>query len=376
MKKAILLLQISLCFFACKKTEVVEQQVSSSSDLIEYAKGLQIEKYDGFYVMHVTTPWPNAEKGFQYVLAKSIDLVPDSLKNVSYIQIPIQKIIPTSTTHISSIVLLNEENSTVAFPHLDYISSPKVRSLIDEGKIKEVADKDEVNFELTLDLDPDVVVAHSMQANNPKFDQLEKAGIPIIYNGDWVEQTPLGKAEWIKFFGVLYDRYDESKIFFDQVVKEYNTTKELIANVIHEPTVMSGAIYQDIWYAPQGESWMAQFIKDAKGNYLWANASGTGSLSLSFEEVFEKAQNATYWIGPGQFESFVDLQNANKHYTEFSAFQNKKVYSYAIKKGAKGGSIFYEDAPNRPDLILKDLVYILHPEVLKNYQPNFIQALQ
>ena len=121
---------------------------------------------------------------------------------------------------------------------------------------------------------------------------------------------------------------------------------------------------------------MAQFINDAGGIYLWSNSKGTGSLSLSFETVFEKAMNADVWIGPGEFYTFEQMIAANKHYGNFKSFKNKKIYSYSIKKGPTGGLIFYEDASNRPDLVLKDLISIFHPEVLPDYQPAFIEVLK
>lgn len=376
MKKVFFLLFLSFAIVSCKKESFDKTSTSSGENLITYAKGLQIKKYDEVYVMQVIAPWPEAKESFTYVLAKSPNLVPDSLQKIPFIQIPIQRIIPTSTTHISSIVSLQEEKTVVGFPHLEYISSEKIRSQIELGKIVELAEKESVNFELTLDLSPDLIVAHSIQGNNPKYDQLQKAGIPLMYNGDWMEQNPLGKAEWIKFFGVLYDKYDKAASDFENVVKEYEKTKALVSEIKQLPTVMSGAIYMDVWYAPQGDSWMAQFIKDAKGKYIWADSQGAGSLSLSFEEVFEKASEADVWIGPGQFSTYKELDLGNRHYQKFKPFLDRKIFSYSTKKGPMGGIVFYEDAPNRPDLILKDLVYILHPEVLKNYQPTFIEALQ
>src|SRR5690606_22968245 len=145
-----------------------------------------------------------------------------------------------------------------------------------------------------------------------KFNQFEKAGIPVIYNADWVETTPLGKAEWIKFFGVLFDKQQEATNFFNKVVKDYTDAKNTVAEQGKKPTVISGSIFQDVWYVPQGSSWMAQFINDAGGNYLWSDSEGTGSLSLSFETVFEKGMNADFWIGPGEFISFNQMKMAHK----------------------------------------------------------------
>ena len=135
-------------------------------------------------------------------------------------------------------------------------------------------------------------------------------------------------------------------------------------------------MYQDQWYVPQGESWASLFLKDAKANYLWSDTKGTGGLPLPFEVVLEKAQKADFWIAPGDFSSLQQLADSNPHYTEFEAFKNKKVYSYALNKGAKGGIVFFEWSPTRPDWVLKDLIKILHPELLPNYTTHFYQQLQ
>ena len=103
---------------------------------------------------------------------------------------------------------------------------------------------------------------------------------------------------------------------------------------------------------------------------------GTGSISLSFEEVYEKAKEADFWIGPGQFTSLYELAITNSHFTQFKAFKTKNIYSFSTKKGKTGGVIYYELAPNRPDLVLKDLVKILHPELLPNYQLYFFEQLK
>ena len=129
-------------------------------------------------------------------------------------------------------------------------------------------------------------------------------------------------------------------------------------------------------YAPQGQSWASLFLKDAQSNYLWATTKGTGSLSLPFENVLEKAQDAEFWIAPGDFTSLKQMSDSNPHYKEFASFKNKKVYSYALNKGAKGGILYFEWSPTRPDLVLKDLITIFHLELLPNHKLFFFQKLK
>lgn len=373
LSKYILFTAFFICLSCKKNTETTTVKVKNS---IEFANGLEIHNYDGFTVMKITKPWPDATKTYTYICAKSNENLPDSLYKYTFIQIPVSNLVATSTTHIPSLVALNETDKLIGFPHLEYISSEIVRKSIDLGHVKELSDNESLNFEKTIDLQPQVIIGLSMDSETSKFNQFEKAGIPVIYNADWVETSPLGKAEWIKFFGVLFNKQEQATGYFNNIVKEYEDAKKQVERQQSKPTVLSGSVFQDVWYMPQGGSWMAQFINDAGGNYLWNDTQGTGSLSLSFETVFEKAMDVDFWIGPGEFNSFDQMLAANKHYGQFKAFQQKQVYSYSMKKGATGGLIFYEEASNRPDLVLKDLISIFHPNALPDYQPTFIEPLK
>lgn len=277
----------------------------------------------------------------------------------------------TSTTHIPSLEMLGVDHTLTGFPNLDYISSEQTRKRIEAGHIKELGQNESINTEVAIDLNPDAVIGFGVDGQNTSLNSLEKAGIPVLYNGDWVEKNPLGKAEWIKFFGALYGKSKEADSIFKSIETGYLDTKKMAQKVTDRPTVLSGAMYKDVWYLPHGESWPAKLIEDAGGDYLWKDTQGTGSIALNIESVLDKGQNAHYWIAPGQFGSYSKLEEANPAYAQFDAFKNKKAYTFTSKKGATGGLLYYELAPNRPDLVLKDLVYYLHPELMPNYQPYF-----
>lgn len=349
---------------------------SETKNSVQYAKGLEIYKYEGYTVVKVSNPWPEAKKGFTYILHKKDVAVPDSLKNYAQIQVPIKSIVVTSTTHIPSLEMLGVESTLLGFPNTDYVSSEKTRALIDAKKVKEIGTNQSLNTEVLIDLAPDVIVGFSIDNNNKAYSNLEKNGQKIIYNGDWTEQTPLGKAEWIKFFGALYGMDEQADAKFNTIEKDYNDALALAKKTTTKPTVFSGAIYQEQWYLPGGKSWASLFIKDANATYLWADTPETGSLSLSFETVLEKAENADFWIGPAQFTTLKEMTDDNPNYKFFKTYKNKNVYSFSSKKGKTGGILYYELAPNRPDLILKDLIKIMHPEVLPDYELFFFEKLK
>lgn len=359
----------------CKK-QVETPTVLSAKNTIQHAKGFTLINYDGYSVVRVIQPWPKANNDFTYVLKKENGVIPDSLLHNPIISIPIQKIVVTSTTHIPSLEMLDVEETLVGFPNLDYISSDKVRSRIEAKKIKELGANQSLNTEVLIDLQPDVIIGFGIDNNNPTLDNLQKSGLKVMLNGDWNEETPLGKAEWIKFFGALYDKQEVANELFSKIEKDYLKTIEIAKIATSKPTVLVGDMYEDKWNLPNGTSWGSQLLAQANTNYLWKETEGTGSLSLSFETVFEKAKTAEFWITSGQFKSLQEMTDANPHYNQFNAFQNENVYSFVRKKGKTGGVLYYELAPNRPDLVLKDLVKIFHPELLQGYELFFFEKLK
>ena len=374
-KNTVFFFLLLLLFVQCKKEN--QQEIKSGiKNEISDAKGLEIYKYEGYSIVKITKPWPGSTENFTYVLQEKNGIIPVSLKQFTIIPIPLKSIVVTSTTHIPALEMLGVENTLVGFPNTDYISSEKTRKLIDSGKIREVGTNETLNTEVLIDMAPDLIVSFGLNNNNPTIENLQKSGLKVIYNGDWTEQSPLGKAEWIKFFGALYGLDTKANSIFSEIEKEYTATLALAKKAMAKPTVMCGAMYQDQWYVPQGESWAALFMKDAQANYLWADSKGTGSLSLPFETVLDKAQNADYWIAPGDFSSLKEMNESNPHYKEFTAFKNKKVYSYSAKKGARGGILYFELSPTRPDWVLKDLIKILHPELLADHELFFFQKLK
>lgn len=372
----ICLIFISFFFIQCNKKEDSNSKIKNNN-IVKYASGFSIEKHEGYTIIEVTNPWPNASKKFKYILKnKNSQIHEKSFDNAIIINVPVKKIVVTSTTHIPSLEMLGVENSLIGFPKLDYISSEKIRKLIHQNKITELGNNQSLNTEKLLYLNPDVIIGYGLDNSNPVLSNLEKNGLKVMIDGDWNEQNPLGKAEWIKFFGAIYGKLDKAEEIFSKIEKEYFKTLNLLSKTTKKPTVLAGDIFEDKWFLPQGKSWAATFLKDAKGNYLWSKTTGTGSLGLSFETVLEQGKNADIWITSGQFSTLEEMIHSNPHYNQFKAFKNKNVYSFNSKKGEKGGILYYELAPNRPDIVIKDIVKILHPNLLKNYKPYFFEKLK
>jgi len=366
---------ILVCFtfliilFSCQFEKIKSDNKNEENTKINFAKGFQIEDQNEIQKIIIKSPYQNSEEVFEYLLSRNKNLKKE-------LRIPISRIVVTSTTHIPMIELLNEENSIVGFPNVSYISSQKTRQRVEHGFIKEIGKENLLNTEVLLNLQPDLVLGYSVSTADKSLEIIKKSGIPVIYNGDWLEETPLGRAEWIRFFGVLYDKQKMADSIFKTIETAYLEVKQLALKTSEKPTILSGAVMsKDIWNLPAGESFVAQFLADANLDYLWKNSKGKGSLSLSFESVFERAKEADFWIAPGHFSSKTEMLEHNKLYAEFKAFKKDNIYTSTLKKGKTGGVIYYELATTRPDLVLKDLIKIAHPELLPNYELTFFEKM-
>ena len=265
---------------SCKKEILKVDKNVKSKSTIKYAKGFDIVYENGVKKLIINSAYQNSNEIFEYYIKNKSDKKTPQLNTIFT---PVKRIVVTSTTHIPMVELLNEETSIVGFPYSKYISSEKTRALIDNGIIKEIGKENSLNTEILLDLKPQLVVGYSVSSANKSLTTIKKAGIDVIYNGDWLEQTPLGRAEWIKFFGVLFDKEKQADSIFNVIEANYLDAVTLAEKSDKKATILSGAIMsKDIWNLPAGESFVARFLNDANVNYLWKDSKGKGSLSLSF----------------------------------------------------------------------------------------------
>jgi len=382
MKTWYFLLILSFFLTGCRETP--ESQKVATEEIREtwtpkYARGFTAAyTADGVVYLTIKNPWPDAKRDFRYALVpreKLSEFTPGVEGLDGIVGTPVKRMVLTSTTHVPALETLGMEDRLVGFPGLDYISSPKTRKRIETGAVRELGANEQLNTERVLSLDPDLIVGFGVSGVPSSYQALEASGVPVVYNGDWMEEAPLGKAEWILFFGFLLGEEKAAQTAFETVERAYLEAKALAADATETPTVLSGALYRDVWYLPGGDSWAAGFIRDANARYLWADTPGNGSLSLSLESVLEKGAGADFWIAPSQFTSYTEMSRSNQHYGQFRAFRNKNIYTYALAKGAGGGMLYYERGPGRPDLILKDLIYWLHPGLLPGYTPVFFKPL-
>lgn len=342
-----------------------------------YATGFEIFQGKDFWEIQVTQGYTGAEKTFRYLVLEENSQAEKSGFD-AVVQLPISKVVLTSTTHIPHLDLLNSSEKLIGFPQTDLVSSARTRKLIDSGKVTDLGSGPSANTEVVIDLQPDWMMISTLGEDLRYLDLFAQAEIPALINGEYVEQNPLGRAEWIKFTGILLGKYEESVAVFEEIEKAYLAAKKLTKELpqSEKPTVLSGVMYQDIWYAPAADSWGARILENAGGTYIFADQSGTGSIQLNYEFVLDRGLETDFWIGSADFADLKAMGNGEPRYQAFTPWKNGQVYTYTAKKGATGGLEYFELGYVRPDLILKDLIKILHPELLPNYELYFYQKLE
>jgi iron complex transport system substrate-binding protein len=367
-----------ITLIGCSSKE--EKQNVTASDAsktrIQYAEGFTVRYLGNIKHVEVTKPFQGATSGYKYLLVPKGEAIPEHGNDVRVIRIPLTSIVCTSTTHIPLLDYLDESEKLVGFPTTDYISSEKTRRLVDAGKVKDLGIDKGINLEQLAVLKPDMIMGYTMNSDYGQFKKIEELGIPAVINAEYLEKHPLGRAEWIKFVALFFDKEKEADSVFTFIEKSYLDTKALVSQISNRPTVLCGVVYGDAWFMPGGKNYAAALLKDAACAYLWESDSTSGFLELGFESVYEKAHNADRWIGVGSYKTLKEIEAADQRYTRFKPYKDKEVYTSNARVGAKGGSEFLELGYLRPDIILKDLVRIAHPEVIQDHTLFFHQKLE
>ncbi len=362
---------------ACVETFDADTAYFPDTVEVEYADGFSIEYHGNYKVVTVNTPWQGASEPYIYVLVQCGTPVPEGYEGEQIIEVPATSAISMSTTYIASFVELGLVDRVVAVDEGDFIFNPEVLTRFNAGDIIEIGSGSTVNVEQTLALEPDVIFTFATgSVDYDTHPVLLEAGLNVVLNSDYLESQPLGRAEWVKFIAAFFNAEAEANAIFDEVESSYHELSEVAAEAESRPTVLANAMFGDTWYVSGGGSYAAQLIADAGGDYVWADDASTGSLPLSFEEVVDRALDANIWLNPNFWFTLADGLAEDERYAEFAAFENGQVYNNNARVTDFGGNDFGETGVLHPELILGDLIYIFHPDLLPDHELFFYQQLQ
>jgi iron complex transport system substrate-binding protein len=359
---------------------VVGSVVSTTlfADEPSYATGFSFQQFSGYTVVTVKTPWQGAgpADARRYVLHRRGTPAPRGYNDATMVEVPVQRVVTMSTTFLPHVEMLDELETLVGHDSLAWIYSPAVRGRAAGGEITEIGSGTMVDVELALQLKPDVIFVNSYGGDWDAHPALERAGLPTVISGDWVEQSPLGRAEWLIFTGLFYGKLDEARETFARIETEYLELKTLATSVSRKPSVLINAPYQGTWSIAGGDSYAAQFIRDAGADYVWSRDTTAGALFLDFETVFAEAGDADIWINPGVWSSLSDGLAEDARFARFRAFEDGSVFNNNRRVSATGGIDYFESGAANPQVVLRDLVSLFHPELLPGYEPFYYQKLE
>jgi len=344
---------------------------------LQDATGWTIEYFNNYKLITVLNPWRDADVQFRYALVQCGTPAPPDVGDAQVIEVPVRSIITMSTTQLPHLKELDLLDYLIGVDSFQYINTPEVVKLVEAGKLKEIGSGAELNLEQAIDLEPDLVMTYGV--GNLEFDshpKLLEAGLKVAMNSEYMEPTPLGRAEWIKFTAAFFNREAAATEVYAGIASRYAEMAATARAVTDKPTVFSGAPFRGTWYMPGGNSYAAKLLADAGAAYLWADDTSTGSMQLSFEEVLDRARDADIWVNPGSWKSLGEGLAQDERFAQFAAFQNGKVFNNNKRLNANGGNDYWETGVTNPDLVLADLIAIFHPELLPDHELFFYRRLE
>jgi len=339
---------------------------------LKYAENLTLIKGNGYIEARLRNPWDTTKVLHTYILVEKGQKMPDHLPPGTIVRTPLSKALVYTGVHCALIHELGAVKSIGGICELQYIKVPEIIEGCRKGTIVNAGEGTNPDIEKIIDLHPDALLL-SPYENSGGHGQVEKLKVPIIECADYMETSALGSAEWIRFYGLLFHQSAKADSIFSIVEKNYNELKALASSQAKKPKVMCELKSGSAWYVPGGRSTTGKLYKDAGGDYLFDSYPNSGAVPLSFETVFDKAQDADVWLMKYNQPSDKTLSGIREDYSpyaNFKAFKKRNVYgcNTAYKE-------YYEDFPFHPDLVLKDLIKIFHPSLLPEYELKYFSKL-
>ena len=344
---------------------------------ITHATGFAVEYHKHYKIVTIKNPWQNANTGFQYILVQCGTPTPKGFNQAQVITVPINSIVSLSTTHLPHLAKLGVVDKLIGISNTKQVNTPDVVERIKAGNIAQVGENSNVDIEKLLELNPDLVTTFGTgNSQTDSYAKLTEAGLKVGINSEYMEDTPLGRSEWLKFTALFFNKDEQAEKIFSEIANKYERVAQKAKAVKNRPTIFVGFNFKGTWYMPGGKSYVAKYLSDAGANYLWSDDKSSGSLPLSFEVVLERAANADYWLNFSQsWRKLKDLVAEDNRYADFKAVKAGNLYNNNARLNESGGNDYWEGGINNPDIVLADLIKIFYPKILFNHQLFYYRKL-
>ena len=339
-----------------------------------YARNFRVESFDGYKVVEMVNPWDTARLLHRYVLVDRDAELPDGLPEGELLRVPLQRVAVYSSVHCGLLEELGTADAIGGVCDLSYIRLPYILERYEKNTLTDAGSSMNPNIEQIIDMHPDGILLSPFE-NSGGYGAVEKLDIPLIECADYMENTALGRAEWMYFYGLLFGKETEADSLFTCIKQAYSTLSDSVkTSGLPRPSVICELKSTSAWYVPGGNSTTARLISDAGADYVFSYIPQSGAVSLSFETVLDKGRQADFWLikyNQKVDKTYVGLASDYAPYTRFSAFAKHRIY------GCNTAYVpFYEESPFHPELQLKDLIKIFHPDLLKDYKLRYYSPLK
>lgn len=362
----ILLVLLPALLAACNGTDSKIEDFDKAVYTPEYAAGFDIKGAEGRHSVVITSvnPWQGADSVMtQLFIARDGEAVPEGFTG-QVLEGDARRVVAMSSTHVAMLDAVGGIRSVVGVSGLDFISNADIQSRRDS--VGDVGYDGNINYELLVSLDPDIVLLYGVNGRSQLQDKLDELGIPYMYVGDYVEESPLGKAEWLVALSEVLGKREAGMKVFSEIPDRYNAVRKMVADAgLKAPTVMLNTPYNDTWFMPSTQSYAVRLITDAGGSYIYGRNTGNTSQPVDLEEAYLLASKADVWINVGVANSLNEVAGMCPKFTDIRCFRAGDVYNNNARASAGGGNDYYESAIVHPDVLLRDLVKIFHPELVK-----------
>jgi iron complex transport system substrate-binding protein len=357
---------VTALFISCSQTKVETPllETKKSTTKLKYAKRFNIETRNKVHLVSIFGNRHTQETTAKFVVSDDTLGLKRIYPDATVIQSPCKKIVALSSIYANLFNELGDLENLVGIDNLDYIINKDILKKAENTGLRELAKTPKIDLEQTVNLAPDIIFTFGMGEGEKDIDRkLQQTGIPVAISIDHLEESPLARAEWIKFFAVFTGKLVKADSLFNATEENYLKLCELAKTEANKPTVFSEIKYSEFWYMPGGKSYVATLMNDAGANYLWKDNTNFGSLPLSFEQVYTKAKDADYWIHLSTLKTKKELEASESRYAYFKAFKTNQLYNNTLHTNDKGYSTYWETGMIYPDRILNDLIAIFHPKL-------------
>lgn len=289
---------------------------------------------------------------------------------------PFQRAICLSTTHVGFLAALGLTDRVVGVSTPRYVTNPTICQAVAQGKVVDIGTDMDLNYEAIVAQKPDICFAFATSGPKPPFvERLQGLGIPVVMVGEYLEEHPLARTEWLRVFGYLAGVGDRADAQYDSIAHRYDSVAQQVIAYSWAPQVLLNAPWKEVWYMPGATSYMCRLVRDAGGEVLNGGFQDGESHPVNLEVALALGLKADYWLHPGMATELQPLLDENAFYAQFPAVQQDKVWNNNLQLSPNGGNGFYEHGVLQPDVILGDLIAILHPGTSEEHAFTYYRHL-